>query len=372
MGGTGGRSERDSVATVATSENLRNDTNTANGTAAVPARAAGRPRGAADREQPALGDLRQHRPARGAPGPGALAVRQLGQGRPPFAEPLGHDHPGLARPSFPDRWRDPAAVPPRRPGLGRTGPERGARDAGGGLPVPGPRGARTALPAGCAPEVRPLYADPVARLAELRAFLPRYWQAALAPHAATARAATEEDVLRRSRTLATQGPEALLDAVGGIAVPGGVAVPGVMAVSGVSRLVLVPLLFGRGTPFFTSAPDGSEAALSYPVEGSAVLVGEAPPARRTDAPARGDRLEILIGRSRAGVVRALVTPTTTSDLATALGLAPSTVSQHLAALLAAGVVRRRRAGVRVLYELDRPGVVLLRHLDHARGAPAVR
>ncbi|GEB60717.1 ArsR family transcriptional regulator [Streptomyces gardneri] len=228
------------------------------------------------------------------------------------------------------------------------------------------------FPQGVPAEVRPLYADPVARLAELRAFLPRYWQAALAPHAATARAATEEDVLRRARTLATQGPEALLDAVGGIAVPGGVAVPGVMAVSGVSRLVLVPLLFGRGTPFFTSAPDGSEAALSYPVEGSAVLVGEAPPARRTDAPARGDRLEILIGRSRAGVVRALVTPTTTSDLATALGLAPSTVSQHLAALLAAGVVRRRRAGVRVLYELDRPGVVLLRHLDHARGAPVVR
>ena len=221
------------------------------------------------------------------------------------------------------------------------------------------------FPQGVPAEVRPLYADPAARVAELRAFLPRYWQVALAPYAATLRAATDEDVLRRARTLATRGPEALLDAVGGIAVPGGVAVPGVMAVSGVSRLVLVPLLFGRGTPFFTSAPDGSEAALSYPVEGAAVLVGEATPERRADEPARGDRLEILIGRSRAAVVRALVAPTTTSDLATALGLAPSTVSQHLTALVAAGVARRRRAGVRVLYELDRPGVVLLRHVDHA-------
>ncbi|MEU3750723.1 MULTISPECIES: ArsR/SmtB family transcription factor [Streptomyces] len=228
------------------------------------------------------------------------------------------------------------------------------------------------FPQGVPAEVRPLYADPAARVAELRAFLPRYWQTALAPYAAALRAATEEDVLRRARTLATEGPEAVLDAVGGIAVPGGVAVPGVMAVSGVSRLVLVPLLFGRGAPFFTSAPDGSEAALSYPVEGSAALVGEAPAERRADAPVRGDRLEILLGRSRAGVVRALVTPTTTSDLATALGLAPSTVSQHLTALVAAGVVRRHRAGVRVLYELDRPGAVLLRHLDHTRGAPAVR
>ncbi|CAM5239868.1 hypothetical protein SNARM312S_07833 [Streptomyces narbonensis] len=35
-------------------------------------------------------------------------------------------------------------------------------------------------------------------------------------------------------------------------------------------------------------------------------------------------------------------------------------------------VRRRRVGVRVLYELDRPGAVLLRQLDHARGTPAVR
>ena len=228
------------------------------------------------------------------------------------------------------------------------------------------------FPRGVPAEVRPLYADPEARAAELRAFLPRYWRAALAPYAATLRAATEEDILRRARTLATQGPEALLNAVGGIAVPGGVAVPGVMAVSGVSRLVLVPLLFGRGTPFSAVSPDGSEAALSYPVEGSAVLVGEAPPERRADTPERGDRLEILIGRSRAGVVRALVVPTTTSDLATTLGLAPSTVSQHLTALVAAGVVRRRRAGVRVLYELDRPGVVLLRHLDHARGMRAAR
>ncbi|MFH9726838.1 helix-turn-helix domain-containing protein [Streptomyces sp. NPDC017254] len=118
--------------------------------------------------------------------------------------------------------------------------------------------------------------------------------------------------------------------------------------------------------------------MSYQAEGAAVLAAETPsggPAGgrtggraggRADESARGDRLEILLGRSRAGVVRALLAPTTTSDLAATLGLAPSTVSEHLTSLVAAGVVRRRRAGVRVLYELDGAGVVLLRQLDNGR------
>ena len=49
---------------------------------------------------------------------------------------------------------------------------------------------------------------------------------------------------------------------------------------------------------------------------------------------------------------------TTSALADQLGLAASTVSQHLSALVSAGVVQRHRAGTRVLYELNRSGVTL--------------
>lgn len=231
------------------------------------------------------------------------------------------------------------------------------------------------FPQGVPAEVRPLYADPRARLAELCEFLPRYWHAALAPHAAPLRVATEEDILLRARILATQGPERLLGSLRGrrlsrhgdtlrLHVAGA---NGRIAVPDVSRLVLVPLVFGRGAPYAASAPDGT-AAVAYRAEGAAVLVGETPPDRRGPAggPARGDRLEILLGRSRAGVVRGLVAPTTTSDLAATLGLAPSTVSEHLASLVAAGVVRRRREGVRVLYELDGPGVALLRHMDNRR------
>lgn len=233
------------------------------------------------------------------------------------------------------------------------------------------------FPQGVPAEVRPLYADPRARLAELRAFLPRYWHAALAPYAAPLRVATEEDILLRARILATQGPERLLGSLRGrrltrhgdiLRLHVGTAVYARAAVPDISRLVLVPLVFGKGAPYSGSAPDGT-TAVAYQAEGAAVLLGENPPPGRRDAtegPARGDRLEILLGRSRAGVVRGLVAPTTTSDLAAALGLAPSTVSEHLTALVAAGVVRRRRDGVRVLYELDGPGVALLRHMDNRR------
>ncbi|MET7756981.1 helix-turn-helix domain-containing protein [Streptomyces sp. NPDC005389] len=240
------------------------------------------------------------------------------------------------------------------------------------------------FPQGVPVEVRPLYADPGARIADLCAFLPRYVRAALAPYEASLRTVTDDDILLRARVLATQGPDRLLGTLNGAVSRRGDVLrlhtgpPGRIAVKAdISRIVLVPLVFGRGASLLGFAPNGV-AAVSYQAEGAAVLACEIRPGRRAggraggradegaDEPARGDRLEILLGRSRAGVVRGLVAPTTTSDLAAMLGLAPSTVSEHLTSLVAAGVVRRRRAGVRVLYELDASGVALLRHLDNRR------
>jgi DNA-binding transcriptional ArsR family regulator len=87
---------------------------------------------------------------------------------------------------------------------------------------------------------------------------------------------------------------------------------------------------------------------------------------RNNLPPRADRLAELLGRGRASVLRALVVPTTTTVVARAVGLAPSTVSQHLSALHLAGVVRKRRSGSRVLYELDHGGFILLNQVDGAR------
>jgi DNA-binding transcriptional ArsR family regulator len=67
------------------------------------------------------------------------------------------------------------------------------------------------------------------------------------------------------------------------------------------------------------------------------------------------------------VLRALTVPATTTALATTLGLAPSTVSEHLSGLQAAGVVYRRRAGRRVLYELEPAGLALVNLLADDSG-----
>jgi DNA-binding transcriptional ArsR family regulator len=227
-----------------------------------------------------------------------------------------------------------------------------------------PRG----IPAG----LRPLHEEPEERLAELARLLPGYWRTAIAPYAVPLRAAVEEEILLRSRILATQGPGRLFDALRGrlsrqddalrIAV-GSTRV----CVPPASCVVLVPLVFGRGASLFATSPDGM-AALSYQSKGATVLISDGAPARRGEAPGYGDRLEILLGRSRASVVRGLVAPTTTSALAATLGLAASTISEHLTSLVAAGVVQRRRAGVRVLYELGGSGMALLEHLDNHQGA----
>src|SRR5690606_11699289 len=102
------------------------------------------------------------------------------------------------------------------------------------------------------------------------------------------------------------------------------------------RLLLVPLIFSRGA-LTCSTDDPHVVAVSYQARGAAVLAAGPRDPRRDP-----DGLEILIGRGRASVLRALRQPATTVGLATELGLAPSTVSEHLGALTAAGVVHRRR------------------------------
>jgi DNA-binding transcriptional ArsR family regulator len=69
----------------------------------------------------------------------------------------------------------------------------------------------------------------------------------------------------------------------------------------------------------------------------------APGGRRTDG------LEALLGASRAALLRDLVRPHTTSDLATRHGLALGTVSGHLSILARAGLVSPHRRGRRVFY-----------------------
>jgi DNA-binding transcriptional ArsR family regulator len=82
--------------------------------------------------------------------------------------------------------------------------------------------------------------------------------------------------------------------------------------------------------------------------------------RSDAAPEADDRLSVLLGRSRASVMRQLATPRTTTALATVLGLAPSTISEHLALLVSSAAARRFRRANKVYYELSDAGRALVR------------
>jgi DNA-binding transcriptional ArsR family regulator len=75
-------------------------------------------------------------------------------------------------------------------------------------------------------------------------------------------------------------------------------------------------------------------------------------------PAPGSTIRLL-GRPRAELLEALRSPATTTDLARALDVTPSAVSQHLAILRENGLVTGERIGRTVLYITTERGLDLL-------------
>lgn len=200
-----------------------------------------------------------------------------------------------------------------------------------------------------------------------------YWQLALRPYWAAMRPVLRHEVLVRAHTLATKGSGGLLGDLGIRArwQPPVLELPGCLPsrdLKCTDRLIIVPLIFGSRPTRCVSDGAGT-VAVSCQARGAAVLARTPPSAYHTRAPLPGDRLALLLGRGKATVLRCLVVPSTTSDLAEELNMSASTVSQHLGTLLAANVVHKRRMGVRVVYALNRAGLALLEHLDdEAQGA----
>ncbi|MFF9567023.1 ArsR/SmtB family transcription factor [Streptomyces sp. NPDC014685] len=195
------------------------------------------------------------------------------------------------------------------------------------------------------PPIAALIRDPESQLRYLAADFANFWRVAVEPREAGLARCLEEEILFRSRTLAMSGGAALLRELG---------LP-LERTDGTGRLTAVPMMFADGTHWWSVA--GGRTVVSFAARGAGLL--HAGPKREGAAQdRREDRLAILLGRGRASVVRELAEPITTSALADHLGLAASTVSQHLSALVSAGVVQRHRAGTRVLYELNRSGMTL--------------
>ncbi|WP_187438877.1 winged helix-turn-helix domain-containing protein [Streptomyces sp. sk2.1] len=201
------------------------------------------------------------------------------------------------------------------------------------------------------PPIAALIRDPENQLRCLAVDFANFWRMAVEPREAGLARCLEEEILFRSRTLAMSGGAALLHELG---------LP-LERADGTGRLTAVPMMFADGTHWWSVA--GGRIAVSFAARGAGLLhagrTGRTGPKREGAAQdRREDRLAILLGRGRASVVRELAEPITTSALADHLGLAASTVSQHLSALVSAGVVQRHRAGTRVLYELNRSGMTL--------------
>jgi DNA-binding transcriptional ArsR family regulator len=115
-------------------------------------------------------------------------------------------------------------------------------------------------------------------------------------------------------------------------------------------LVLLPTALWTGSPLFALRPRAhGGSALIYPARWTE-------PLRRTS---HVPDLVGLLGSTRAGVLRALRTPRSTSELAASVGTSTSSASEHAAALRASGLVRTARSGRSVSHTLTPLGESLL-------------
>ncbi|MFE7269473.1 ArsR/SmtB family transcription factor [Streptomyces sp. NPDC057623] len=228
----------------------------------------------------------------------------------------------------------------------------------GFVPIPDP--ARNTLAAELDHIREASVGDPEAE--RLVPLLEEYWDRAIAPHWNSVRASLEEEILFRGRTLAVEGAEPMLTELGGRVAW---ARPVLTApyhrdldvTLSRSKLLLVPTVFAGGIRLFLE--ERGVVAMSYQARATGyfhVLTA------REHTPQAEDRLALLLGKGRAQVVRALDAPRTTTAVAEALGMAKSTVSQHLAVLNDTGIVWKQRLGGRVFYQLDQSGLALLRQL----------
>ncbi len=187
------------------------------------------------------------------------------------------------------------------------------------------------------------------------------WQTLVAPLWDRILSLYETDIAHRARQLADAGLEVLLanlhpragwdgDALRLTGLP-----PRTVDLRG-RGLILVPTAFGW--PNLGIGPTDDTAtvspALAYPMLG----VG-----RLWESTARPAALARLLGPTRASVLAETITPTSTTNLARRLRMAPATISEHLTVLRDAGLVVAQRRGRELRYQQTRLAAGLLRSDD---------
>jgi len=189
--------------------------------------------------------------------------------------------------------------------------------------------------------------DPLATRALLADLLERCWQLLIAPHWPRLRDLLDADLAFRAQTLADHGLERMLGDLHprvrwtdhALVIDEAPAARCQLRGSG---LLLMPSVFVWPSLAVVTDPP-AHPALVYPARGIAELWQ---PARTPHSGA----LARLLGRTRAALLESLAEPASTHTLASRHEIAPSTVSEHLAALRDARLVICRRHRHAVLYQ----------------------
>jgi hypothetical protein len=166
--------------------------------------------------------------------------------------------------------------------------------------------------------------------------LRRWFDVALSDHWPRLRALLQADISHRARCLAAGGTRALFSDLHpsvrwheGGRLDLGIAYEAPVALDE-RGLLLVPSVFAWPGIYVVSDPPW-QPTLIYPARGTATAWEPT----RVPPP---DALRRLIGPTRAAILHALQAPHTGADLAQALEVTPSAVSQHIAVLRDAGLI----------------------------------
>jgi DNA-binding transcriptional ArsR family regulator len=196
------------------------------------------------------------------------------------------------------------------------------------------------------PVVAPLLADPAAGLQTVVAQLRQWFDIALNEHWPRIRALLQADIAYRARRLSAGGTRALFSDLHpsvrwheGGRLDLAIAYEAPVALDN-RGLLLVPSVFAWPGIYVVSDPPW-QPTLIYPARGTATAwepTREPPPSA----------LRRLIGHTRAAILQALQTPQTGADLARALEVTPSAVSQHLAVMRDVGLIATHRDGRHVI------------------------
>ncbi|MFD2416316.1 ArsR/SmtB family transcription factor [Amycolatopsis pigmentata] len=194
-----------------------------------------------------------------------------------------------------------------------------------------------------------LAARPAAGLRALAAELRATYDRLIAPHWPRIRAVLDADVAYRARQLATGGTGKLFSGLhpdlrwsdGRLTLEGTRPHIDRVVNLGPGGLVLIPVVLGP-PHVMIKRNTTTQTTVRYPARGVGTL-WTAGTRRPPESVTR------LLGRPRAELLEALRSPATTTNLARALGVTPSAVSQHLRVLRESGLVVGERSGRAVLY-----------------------